>query len=78
MCHGDEFLSFKEVNTASKFKILTYSSDFARIYCVNYNKSNGSVYNFVKKDGVWIYNQWEDIGWSKYGTADGFIWPYIR
>ena len=76
--HGDEFLSFEEVNTASKFKILTYKNDFARIYCINFDKSNGSVHNFIKRDGIWIYNAWEDGGWSKSGSADGFIWPYIR
>ncbi len=76
--HGDEFLSFEEISTASEFKILTYESDFARIYCVNFDKSNGSVHNFIKKDGKWEYNEWEDGGWSKSGSADGFIWPYIR
>lgn len=76
--HGNEFLSFEEVSTASKYKILSYSNDFARVYCVNFNKSNGSVHNFIKQDGNWVYNEWETGGWSKTGTADGFIWPYIR
>lgn len=76
--HGDEFLRFEEVSTASKFKILTYTDDFARIYCVNFNKSNGSVHNFVRQNDSWKYNAWEDGGWSKSGSADGFIWPYIR
>ncbi|MBQ2696390.1 MAG: hypothetical protein IJF61_03720 [Clostridia bacterium] len=76
--HAKEFLCFKEVNTASKFKILTYTNDFARIYCVNFNNTNGSVHNFIKQDNTWIYNEWEDGGWSQTGNADGFIWPYIR
>lgn len=76
--HGDEFMMFQEVSTASKFKILTYEDDFARIYCVNFNESNGSIHNFIKEDGIWKYNAWEGGGWSKSGSADGFIWPYIR
>lgn len=76
--HGSEFLEFKEISTASKFKILTYTDDFARIYCVNFNETNGSIHNFVKRDGNWVYNNWENGVWSKTGTADGFVWPYIR
>lgn len=76
--HGNEFLVFGEVNTASKFKIITYKDTFARLYCVNFNGTNGSVHNFIKKDNVWVYNEWERAVWAKFGTADGIVWPYIR
>ena len=74
--HGDEFFDFEEVSTASEYKILTYTDEFARVYCVNFDKSNGSVHDFIKQGNVWIYNAWEDAGWSTSGSADDVIWPY--
>jgi REP element-mobilizing transposase RayT len=30
------------------------------------------------KDGKWRYTIWERTVWSRMGSADGFLWPYIR
>jgi len=76
--HGKEFLKFDEVKKASRFKILTYKENYARIYCVNFDRSAGTIHSFIKRDGEWEYNAWEEGGWSKSGSADGFVWPYIR
>lgn len=78
MRHGSEFLMFDEVNLAEKFKILKYNNDFARIYCVSKNRASGNIFTFRKVGGKWNYDKWEHGVWSKSGTADGFIWPYIR
>ena len=74
--YGSEFLRFEEINQAETYKILTYTHNYARVYCISTNKQNGTVHNFIKSDGSWTYNQWEDGGWSKHGTADEIVWPY--
>jgi hypothetical protein len=66
------------VNEAEIFKIISYSDDFARIYCITKNRESGTIHNFIKENNEWKYNQWEGGGWSKSGSADGFVWPYIR
>ncbi len=82
--HKNEFINFAEINYNKKLKILDYSDNFARIYCVgnvdgdNRSYNFGNVYTFRKEDSNWIFNEWENTVWSDAGSADGFIWPYIR
>ena len=55
---------------------MEYSKDNARVYYVTEN-SFGNMISFVKYNNNWDMVNWETI-WSKSGSADGFIWPYIR
>jgi len=59
-------------------KVLDYSEESARVYYVSKNHSGGDVLIFSKQNGLWKYDKWERTVWSKTGSADGFIWPYIR
>lgn len=59
-------------------KVLNYSETNARIYYVSKNRAGGDILSFSKHNDVWKYDKWERTVWSKTGSADGFIWPYIR
>lgn len=63
-----------------KIKVLKYNSDYAKIYAVFENDLNevGLLYYFEKNDdGNWIFDYYDAV-YSTMGSADGFIWPYIR
>lgn len=78
--YGKEFIGFEVqtnmLNPGHKLKVLDYSEDIATIYY--YNKYGGDVLEFRKDNNVWILNKWVETVWSSSGSADGFIWPYIR
>lgn len=78
--HGQEFSElYKLTNMIDKIdylKVMEYSKDNARVYYVTEN-SFGNMISFVKYNNNWDMVNWETI-WSKSGSADGFIWPYIR
>ena len=78
--YKNEFIGqYKQTNMISNvdyFKILKYTDDVATVYYVSKN-SAGNVVFFTKENGLWVMKQWETV-WSKTGSADGFIWPYIR
>jgi hypothetical protein len=58
------------------YKILKYSKTQAKVYYIGANKSSGDIFRFVKIDGKWECDYW-DVIWSKIGSADGMVWPYI-
>jgi len=63
-----------------KIKVLNYNDDYAKVYAVFENDLNevGLLYCFTKNDaGNWIFDNYDAV-YSKTGSADGFIWPYIR
>lgn len=78
--HGQEFSElYKLTNMIDKIdylKVMEYSEDNARVYYVTENLF-GNMISFVKYNNNWDMVNWETI-WSKSGSADGFIWPYIR
>jgi len=80
--HGTEFASLYKANTMigeiEYLKVLDYSDTSARIYYVSVKGYGGDILVFVKKSGHWTYDKWERTVWSKTGSADGFVWPYIR
>lgn len=80
--HGEEFGTVYKENTMmgeiDYLKVLDYSDISARIYYVSKNRSGGDILIFSKKDHQWIYESWERTVWSKIGSADGFMFPYIR
>lgn len=79
---GKQFEGVYQENTMigeiEYLKVLNYSNDFARVYFVSKNRTCGNVLTFSKQGDGWMYDGWEKTVWSKQGSADGFIWPYIR
>ena len=77
--HIDEF-SFEEIEIISEIsfkRILSYTPWRAKIYCVSDDHRLGSVIEFVKQDGNWVYDSW-DTYWTKLGgNADRSLWPYF-
>lgn len=80
--HGTEFTTlYKETHILGEqeyLKVLNYSDTSARVYYVGIENRGGAVLLFVKKDGQWTFDKWGREIWSKSGSADGFVWPYIR
>ena len=80
--HGKEFETVYKENTMmgeiDYLKVLNYSDVSARVYYVSKNRTGGDILIFSKKDNQWTYDKWERTVWSKSGSADGFMWPYIR
>lgn len=78
--HGEEFMTlYQQTNMLEDqkyYKVLDYSDATARVYYVSVNRA-GNVLSFTKKNGSWELDKWETV-WSKSGSADGFIWPYLR
>jgi hypothetical protein len=79
--HWKEFegLGEKSTNMISKaetVKVLEYNNMSARIYYKNYY--GGNILRFIKQDEKWVFTKWEKTVWSRTGSADDFIWPYIR
>ena len=61
-------------------KVIKYNNDYAKVYAVFENTQNevGLVYYFVKtENGDWVFDYYDAV-YSTTGSADGFIWPYIR
>ena len=56
-------------------KVLNYSNEKARVYYRDEN--GGDIIFFECIDGKWIMHEWDTV-WAKGGSADGFIWPYVR
>lgn len=80
--YGEQFSEIYRENTMigeiDYFKILNYSDSEARVYYVSENRSGGDILIFEKEGDLWVYRSWERTVWSKFGSADGFMWPYIR
>lgn len=79
--HGDEFSEAYKENTMigpqKYWKVISYSGDTASVYFVAENRAFGNLLQFEFIDGQWVHTTWDTV-WSKTGSADGFIWPYIR
>lgn len=80
--YGEYFNSIYKENTMfgdiEYLKVLKYSNKTARVYYVSHDYLSGDILVFSKKNGEWEYDYWEKTVWAKYGSADGFVWPYIR
>lgn len=60
----------------NKIKVLYCNNCYAYVYATT--DDYGNTYHLKKgEDGHWEQYEWECI-WSRHGSADGFIWPYIR
>ena len=80
--YGQQFVGLQEqthmLGELDYLKVLDYSASAARVYYVGSNRSGGDILKFTKQDGDWTYLEWEKTVWSKSGSADAFMWPYIR
>lgn len=80
LLHGDEFndamSEIRNVMNVDMLKVISYSNQSAKVYL--YSNSGGVLVSFIKNsDGLWEEDEWEK-SWSTTGSADDFIWPYIR
>ncbi len=79
--HGREFKDVYQEDTMigniEYLKVLNYTGDTARVYYVSEKHSGGDILEFCKERGKWHCISWNTI-WSEGGSADGFVWPYIR
>lgn len=64
------------IDQVDYLKVMEYSDNHARVYYVTKNVY-GNLVTFIKEYDRWNLEHWETV-WSKSGSADGFIWPYIR
>lgn len=68
---GERFLEDETI------KVLRYGETEAEIYTINPNYC-GCLYWFERVSGQeWVYTDW-DVVWSTSGTADHYVFPYIR
>ena len=78
--HGDEFAGLWKQEPALRepeyCKVLEYTEQSASVYYVSPGQG-GTVLNFSRQDEDWILENWGPY-WSKTGSADDLIWPYIR
>ena len=79
--HGEKFTEVYKENTMmgeiEYLKILNYSDKEARIYYVSQDYLSGDILLFTNENDEWQYDSWERTVWSKQGSADGFVWPYV-
>ncbi|MBR5310160.1 MAG: hypothetical protein IKU42_03450 [Oscillospiraceae bacterium] len=79
--YGDEFVNQEKIsNTIGKteyLKVLEYSDSSARVYYISHDFLSGEVFTFINENEEWFVDEWEKTIWSKHGSADDFIWPYI-
>ncbi len=77
---GEQFQDgWREVsllNQPDRWKVLSYTKSSACVYYAG--ESAGETLTFVRDgDGPWTCCRWRAV-WSDSGSADGFVWPYIR
>ena len=81
--HGREFegleLGTGLLERSDSLKVLDYSAAEASVYYVGPERSNGNVLRFSRSGGTgpWELTGWNTV-WSKSGSADGLVWPYLR
>ena len=61
------------------FKVLEYSDTYAVGYYVTVERAAGAKLYFERANSqeAWQLSTWEAV-WSKHGSAEGIMWPYIR
>lgn len=67
------------IGEQAQCKVLAYTDTYARIYVVEEGRNSGNLLEFTKAEDStrWDFQSWETV-WSATGSADGFLWPYIR
>lgn len=78
--HGSEFDGLWQdtmLIDPEYWKVLSYSDESASVYFVAPEGKGGTVLHFQRNGNDWILFEWGP-NWSKTGSADDIIWPYIR
>lgn len=77
--YGDEFLPQIEyyLPPDAKPHVLKYTGTYAEVYFRTWYYGQKMIYLKNSDNNEWEVVEWECI-WSLGGSADGFIWPYIR
>ena len=77
---GNVFAELYKDNTwfdaIESYKVLSYSAENATVYYISEDGESGDVLEFSNNHGRWICRNWTTV-WSKHGSADGFVWPYL-
>ena len=80
--YGYQFDTIYQENTnfdkIEYLKVLEYSDTNTRVYYVTENRATGEILNFSKRNGEWKMNKWWTVWSNVGGSADDFVWPYIR
>ena len=86
--HGHEFTYlYRQINMLKyapnfpkRLRVMSYSENRAVVYYSSgglfQREGMGNVVTFEKQGGEWVWTEWNTI-WSN-GSADDFIWPFIR
>ena len=80
--YGDQFTTAYAQHTMiarpDYLKVLKYTDSYAEVYYVK-RGAGGNILKFQREDAncEWSFAEWITV-WSKGGTADDFVWPYIR
>lgn len=64
------------LGAADSVKVLRYEETRAEVYYVSRGRA-GSVVTFARREDLWTMERWRAV-WSTSGSADGFVWPYVR
>lgn len=79
--HGSEFdnrwQEYTMLDEPQQLKVLEYNENTAKIYLFNSDGGDVLFFSRYSQTSDWSFESWETI-WSKTGSADGFVWPYIR
>lgn len=80
--HSEEFSdAWKEhtmIASVDYCKVIEYTDTYAEVYYVT-ESAYGNVLTFTRdsNNGDWNFYEWHTV-WSSTGSAEDFIWPYIR
>lgn len=78
--HGDtfahEYTQTGIIAGNDYLKVINISKSKATVYYVS-KGTFGNIIHFANSNGQWKLQSWETV-WSKNGSADGFMWPYLR
>ncbi|HPF55963.1 MAG TPA: hypothetical protein PLV03_05430 [Clostridiales bacterium] len=58
------------------YKVIKYNEETAVVYCVRKGEYGDTAY-MVRQGRTWMIKSFHTV-WSSTGSADDFIWPYIR
>lgn len=65
------------IDGKDSMKILEYSNNHTIVYFVSSQRSSGDIVEFILINDKWVFSHWKTV-WSKTGSADDFVWPYVR
>ena len=76
--YGTEFVDLYKmtnmIDAVDNLKVLFYSNGIAHVYY--FDNHSGNILEFININDKWEITKWNTV-WSKMGSADNFIWPYI-